>query len=246
MSRFSLLWKSRLHSDSSAYKPFHPRVSFGENNIAEWYSPPLTSSQLSNWSTDEQWPYRNRSMHSSLMSMPHPQQPLNRRRLASVGNSNPRHSTPTPLSQVRYQLYTSSQPLLQCVPLQGDIPSPGWVTYECAHCKRSSRIMSMRNLPSSPFWCKMNHVASYSFEHVPESSSIPGLYSICENREKGLEDFLRLTSLFTCTAGRGVSLVPGALAPVLQYAEVGRPGRSHHVQYDLNHTQGRHMGNSAQ
>ena len=176
MSRFSLLWKSRLHSDSSAYKPFHPRVSFGENNIAEWYSPPLTSSQLSNWSTDEQWPYRNRSMHSSLMSMPHPQQPLNRRRLASVGNSNPRHSTPTPLSQVRYQLYTSSQPLLQCVPLQGDIPSPGWVTYECAHCKRSSRIMSMRNLPSSPFWCKMNHVASYtcSFEHVPESSSIPG------------------------------------------------------------------------
>ena len=160
MSRFSLLWKSRLHSDSSAYKPFHPRVSFGENNIAEWYSPPLTSSQLSNWSTDEQWPYRNRSMHSSLMSMPHPQQPLNRRRLASVGNSNPRHSTPTPLSQVRYQLYTSSQPLLQCVPLQGDIPSPGWVTYECAHCKRSSRIMSMRNLPSSSFWCKMNHVAS--------------------------------------------------------------------------------------
>ena len=159
MSRFSLLWKSRLHSDSSACKPFHPRVSFGENNIAEWYSPPLTSSQLSNWSTDEQWPYRNRSVHSSLMSMPHPQQPLSRRRLASVGNSNPRYSTPTPLSQVRYQLYTSSQPLLECVPLQGDVPSPGWVTYECAHCKRSSRITSLRNFPSSPFWCKMNHVA---------------------------------------------------------------------------------------
>ena len=90
--------------------------------------------------------------------------------------------------------------------------------------------MSMRNLPSSPFWCKMNHVASYtcSFEHVPESSSIPG-----ENREEGLEDFLRLTSLFTCTAGGGVNLVPGALAPVfdhLQYAEVEREGRSHHVQ----------------
>ena len=159
MSRLSSLWKLRLHSDSSAYKPFHPRVSFGENNIAEWYSPPLTSSQFSNWSTDEQWPYRNRSMHSSLMSMAHPQQPPTRHRLASAGNSNPRHSTPMPLSQLHYRLYTSSQPVLQHVPLQGDPPSAGWITYECAHCKRTSTVTSMRNLPTSPFWCKMNHVA---------------------------------------------------------------------------------------
>ena len=55
--------------------------------------------------------------------------------------------------------------------------------------------------------------------------------------------------MFTCTAGGGVNLVPGALAPVfdhLQYAEVEREGRSHHVQYDVNSTQGRHVGNSAQ
>ena len=46
-----------------------------------------------------------------------------------------------------------------------------------------------------------------------------------------------------------MNLVPGALAPVfdhLQYAEVEREGRSHHVQYDVNSTQGRHVGNSAQ